>query len=97
MFTKFRDAKKYVATRDAGVVIKAAGLAKGKGVYVCAEPHLAVRPLEQIMVEKIFGAAGELDTDDCRVRMNIAAGARDTQAFLEQISFYVNVLAKVNE
>ena len=46
---------------------------------------------------QIFGAAGELDEDDCRVRMNIAAGARDTQAFLEQISFYVNVLAKVNE
>ena len=46
---------------------------------------------------QIFGAAGELDDDSGRVRMNIAAGARDTQAFLEQISFYVNVLAKVNE
>ena len=45
---------------------------------------------------QIFGAAGELDLSDCRVRMNIAAGARDTQAFLEQISFQVNVLAKVN-
>ena len=29
--------------------------------------------------------------------MNIAAGARDTQAFLEQISFQVNVLARVKE
>jgi hypothetical protein len=29
--------------------------------------------------------------------MNIAAGARDTQAYLEQISFHVNVLAKVND
>ena len=46
---------------------------------------------------QIFGAAGELDTEDCRIRMNIAAGARDTQAFLEQISFQVNVLAKINE
>lgn len=46
---------------------------------------------------QIFGAAGELDKEDCRIRMNIAAGARDTQAFLEQISFHVNVLAKVNE
>jgi len=46
---------------------------------------------------QIFGAAGELDEDDCRVRMNIAAGARDTQAFLEQISFHVTVLAKINE
>ena len=46
---------------------------------------------------QIFGAAGEFDEEDCKVRMNIAAGARDTQAFLEQISFQVNVLAKVNE
>jgi hypothetical protein len=46
---------------------------------------------------QIFGAAGELDGDSRRVRMNIAAGARDTQAFLEQISFQVNVLARVKE
>ena len=46
---------------------------------------------------QVFGAAGELDEDSGRIRMNIAAGARDTQAFLEQISFQVNVLAKVNE
>jgi len=46
---------------------------------------------------QVFGAAGELDSDSCRVRVNIAAGARDTQAFLEQISFHINVLAKVNE
>jgi len=46
---------------------------------------------------QIFGAAGEMDEDSGRIRMNIAAGARDTQAFLEQISFQVNVLAKVNE
>jgi len=44
---------------------------------------------------EIFGAAGEFDQSDQRVRMNIAAGARDTQAFLEQICFTVNVLAKV--
>ena len=46
---------------------------------------------------QIFGAAGELDQDDGRIRVNIAACARDTQAYLEQIAFYVNVLAKVNE
>ena len=46
---------------------------------------------------EIFGAAGEYDESDKRVRMNIAAGARDTQAFLEQISFHINVLAKINE
>ncbi|MGB5304686.1 MAG: hypothetical protein WBO06_10220 [Gammaproteobacteria bacterium] len=46
---------------------------------------------------QIFGAAGELDDESHRVRMNIAAGARDTQAFLEQISFQITVLARVEE
>ena len=46
---------------------------------------------------QVFGAAGELDQEDCRVRMNIAAGARDTQAFLEQIAFQAHVLAKIND
>ena len=46
---------------------------------------------------QVFGAAGEMDQEDCRVRMNIAAGARDTQAFLEQIAFNAHVMAKVND
>jgi phosphoribosylamine--glycine ligase len=33
-FTNFQDAKAYIASRDEAVVIKAAGLAKGKGVFV---------------------------------------------------------------
>ncbi len=46
---------------------------------------------------QVFGAAGELDEDSHQIRMNIAAGARDTQAFLEQIAFQVNVLARVKD
>jgi hypothetical protein len=46
---------------------------------------------------QIFGAAAELDDETNRVRMNIAAGARDTQAFLEQIAFQVHVLARIKE
>lgn len=46
---------------------------------------------------EIFGAAGEYDESDKRVRMNIAAGARDTQAFLEHIVFTVNILARVSD
>jgi len=46
---------------------------------------------------QIFGAAGELDDDSHKIRMNIAAGARDTQAFLEQISFQLHVLARIKE
>ena len=59
IFDDFERAKNYVLSRDEGVVVKAAGLAKGKGVFVCPEPYQAVKPLEQIMVEKIFGEAGD--------------------------------------
>ncbi|MFP4054727.1 MAG: phosphoribosylamine--glycine ligase [Phycisphaerae bacterium] len=58
IFEDFAAAKEYVLSRDHGVAIKAAGLAKGKGVTVCPEPYQAVRPLEQMMVEKVFGEAG---------------------------------------
>jgi len=59
IFTKYRDAKAYVATRDAGVVVKAAGLAKGKGVIVCDDPPSALIALERVMVAKEFGDAGD--------------------------------------
>jgi len=39
VFDRFSDAKAYIASRDEPVVIKAAGLAKGKGVYVCDDPY----------------------------------------------------------
>ncbi len=58
IFTDLRAAKDYVLSREHGVAVKAAGLAKGKGVIVCPEPYQAVKPLEQIMGEKIFGDAG---------------------------------------
>jgi phosphoribosylamine--glycine ligase len=59
IFDRFSDAKAYIASRDEAVVIKAAGLAKGKGVYVCDDPADGILAAEKIMCEKIFGAAGE--------------------------------------
>ena len=35
IFDRFEDAKAYIASRDEPVVVKAAGLEKGKGVFVC--------------------------------------------------------------
>lgn len=58
-FTTYVDAKSYIASRDEAVVIKASGLAKGKGVFVCDEPSDGILAAEQIMVDKIFGEAGE--------------------------------------
>ncbi len=59
VFTDFDSAKDYVLSRDQGVVVKAAGLAKGKGAVVCPEAYQAVKPLRQMMQERIFGAAGD--------------------------------------
>jgi phosphoribosylamine--glycine ligase len=58
IFTDLASAKAYVLSRDHGVAVKAAGLAKGKGVVVCPEPYQAVRPLEDMMLKKVFGPAG---------------------------------------
>jgi len=58
IFTDLRVAKDYVLSRDHGVAVKAAGLAKGKGVVVCPEPYQAVKALEDMMARKVFGDAG---------------------------------------
>lgn len=59
VFDRFSDAKAYIASRDEPVVIKAAGLAKGKGVIVCDDPAEGILAAEKIMVGRIFGDAGE--------------------------------------
>jgi len=58
IFDKFSDARAYIASRDEPVVIKAAGLAKGKGVFVCNDPADGILAAEKIMRDKIFGDAG---------------------------------------
>ena len=55
VFEKFEEAKAFIASRDEPLVVKAAGLAKGKGVFVCDEPSDAIIAAEQIMVGKMFG------------------------------------------
>lgn len=57
-FTSFADAKAYIASRDEAVVIKAAGLAKGKGVFVCDDPSDGINAAEKIMLGRLFGDAG---------------------------------------
>jgi len=57
-FDRFSDAKAYIASRDEPVVVKAAGLAKGKGVFVCDDPSDGILAAEKIMCDKVFGSAG---------------------------------------
>jgi phosphoribosylamine--glycine ligase len=59
VFDRFDDAKTFIASRDEAVVIKAAGLAAGKGVFVCDDPSDGILAAEKIMVDNIFGDAGK--------------------------------------
>jgi phosphoribosylamine--glycine ligase len=58
IFEHYEEARTYVATRDVGVVVKASGLAAGKGVIVCEDPADALIELQKIMVDRAFGDAG---------------------------------------
>ncbi len=58
-FTNQRDALSYVETRTEPLVVKAAGLARGKGVIVCRDPVEAMDAVRNIMEKKAFGAAGK--------------------------------------
>ncbi|GAB4385429.1 MAG: phosphoribosylamine--glycine ligase [Phycisphaerales bacterium] len=51
-------AEAYVQSRNEPPVVKAAGLAKGKGVFVCHTKDEALDAIEQIMRRRVFGDAG---------------------------------------
>jgi phosphoribosylamine--glycine ligase len=57
-FTDPSAAEEYLRVRDEPVVIKAAGLAKGKGVSVCYRTSDALDAVNEIMRRKAHGAAG---------------------------------------
>ena len=58
-FTAFDVARAYIETLEPPIVVKADGLAAGKGVVVARSVDEAVEAARQMMVEKKFGAAGE--------------------------------------
>lgn len=58
-FTDYRSACEYVRARGSGCVVKATGLAKGKGVSVCYRESDALEALDRIMKQKVFGDAGQ--------------------------------------
>lgn len=51
-------AKEYVQTQKYPLVVKASGLAAGKGVVICEDVEQAEATLRQFMIDKIFGDAG---------------------------------------
>ncbi len=58
-FSSYEDALKYIETLNPPIVIKADGLALGKGVLICKTLDEAKESLKDIMINKKFGQAGE--------------------------------------
>ena len=58
-FTDAASAKKYLAQQKPPYVIKADGLAGGKGVVICVDINEAIAVSDAILVQKTFGEAGE--------------------------------------
>ncbi|KAI0080341.1 phosphoribosylamine--glycine ligase [Panus rudis PR-1116 ss-1] len=56
--TDYEKAVEYVKTCGFPVVLKASGLAAGKGVLIPATTDEAIAGLKEIMVDNVFGAAG---------------------------------------
>ncbi len=58
-FTSSEEAVKYLKNVSFPIVLKADGLALGKGVLICKDYDEAVQGVQQIMEQKQFGCAGD--------------------------------------
>jgi len=59
IFDDHKDAEKYIAQKKMPLVVKADGLAAGKGVYVCHTKEEALGAIKDAMVDRKFGSSGE--------------------------------------
>jgi len=84
-FTDPSAAEEYVKNRNGEVVIKAAGLAKGKGVTLCYRVPDALEAIGQIMRKRAFGDAGERIV----IEEMIKGPECSIQAFVSDRSIYV--------
>jgi len=58
VFDDAKKAKEYARSVDFPLVVKADGLAAGKGVIVCDNSEETIRAIDKMLVEKSFGVAG---------------------------------------
>ena len=58
-FTEFPSASRFAAEVGGRCAVKADGLALGKGVLICRDMAQADQALEEVLVNKAFGAAGD--------------------------------------
>ena len=74
-FSSYTEAREYLKKQKPPIVVKADGLAAGKGVTVAETTEQALEALSSIMEAKIFGAAGD------RVLIEEKLGGREMSAF----------------
>ncbi len=68
IFDDHKEAIAYIRRHGTPIVVKADGLAAGKGVIVCKTVEEAIQSVERIMVDKIFGEAGNrVVVEECLV------------------------------
>jgi phosphoribosylamine--glycine ligase len=59
IFESRREAVNYIRKQGVPIVVKADGLASGKGVIICNTVEEAIQSVDMVMVEKKFGQAGD--------------------------------------
>jgi phosphoribosylamine---glycine ligase len=59
IFTDFEVALKYAKSQPKPLVVKADGLAAGKGVIICRDDQEIAQALSEIMQKKVFGESGQ--------------------------------------
>lgn len=59
VFDEADEAKAFIKEKGAPIVVKADGLAAGKGVVVASTEEEALEAIDDMMVKNLFGAAGE--------------------------------------
>lgn len=65
-FDNYDSALKYVRSKGAPIVLKADGLALGKGVLICETLEQAEEGIKEIMLDKAFGLAGnKIVVEEC--------------------------------
>lgn len=58
-FDRPESAKEFILRQQAPIVVKANGLAAGKGVIICSNEEQACAAVDHIMTERAFGGAGD--------------------------------------
>ena len=64
-FTDPEAAKEYIRSRGAPIVVKADGLAAGKGVVVAHSVEEALAAVDDMLINRLFGEAGTLPGFRC--------------------------------